>query len=97
MSSQNPFEGDTQYKIELSGTPSSDDGLNPTEPKWLKCDHCTAKERITREPSPGVDELAHDPGCPQRFARSDWWREQFQELRPGYGSPSASAQPEASD
>lgn len=97
MSPLSPFDGETEYEIEPSGTPSSDDGLNPTEPKWLKCDHCSAKERITEEPSPGVDELAHDPGCPQRFVRSEWWQEHFAQLRSSYASPSASAQPEASD
>ena len=72
-----PFDPETNYVIEESGTPVSEDGYKHNEPRWLVCGECGASVEITPEPSAGVDELPHAPECPQRFARCEWWRETF--------------------
>ena len=72
-----PFDAGTHYAIERSDTPVNEDGYKLGEPKLLSCDHCSAAVLLTPEPSPGVDELSHDPDCPQRWVRSRWWRDQF--------------------
>jgi hypothetical protein len=74
-----PFDAETSYVIEDSGTPVSEDGYKHNEPRWLVCGACGASVELTPEPSAGVDELPHDPDCPQRFAKTHWWREQFQQ------------------
>ncbi|WP_197425384.1 hypothetical protein [Halobacterium sp. CBA1126] len=64
------FDPSTEFEIQRSETPISEDGYKLGEPKYLTCAHCTAQVLLTEEPSPGVDELPHDPGCPQRWART---------------------------
>lgn len=73
------FDPDTEFVIERSETPVSEDGYKHNEPKYLTCAHCSARELLTEEPSAGVDELQHDPDCPQRWARTPWWRDHFLE------------------
>lgn len=68
-----PFNPDTSYVIEASGTPVSEDGYKHNEPRWLVCGECGASVEITPEPSAGVDELPHDPDCPQRPVKTAWW------------------------
>lgn len=72
-----PWDSETEYRIERSETPVTEDGYKIGEPKWLICETCTAHVLLTEEPSAGVDELDHDLDCPQRWVRSEWWSEQF--------------------
>lgn len=76
--SPSPFDPDTHYEIVDSDTPHTDDGYWPGEPKALRCAACGAEVLLTEQPSPGIDDgLPHDPDCPQRFARTEWWRSRF--------------------
>lgn len=74
-----PWSPETEYEIVRSKTPRSVDGYKKGEPKYLKCAHCGARVLITREPTPGIDEINHDlvegDRCPQWRARSEYWRE----------------------
>jgi hypothetical protein len=73
-----PWEADTEFQIERSETPVSEDGYKTGEPKFLSCEFCSARTLITKDPSdPGVDDLSHDSDCPQRFVRSEWFQQQF--------------------
>lgn len=74
---QDVFDPSTEFVIERSDTPVSEDSYKLGEPKYLECAHCSARELLTEEPSPGVDELQHELHCPQRFARTPWWRDHF--------------------
>ena len=74
---RSPFDPDTHYSIVPSDTPVNVDGYKLGEPQHLRCDECGASVLLTPEPSPGIDELQHEPDCPQRWARSDWWAMQF--------------------
>lgn len=67
----------THFRILRSDTPVSVDGFKIGEPKLLECEECGARVLITEEPSPGIDELQHEPSCPQRWVRSKWWRTTF--------------------
>lgn len=78
FSRRTPWDPETHYRIEESGTPVSEDGYKHNEPKWLVCAACGARVLLTEDPSPGIDEPGHEPACPQRFVKSDWWTEQFQ-------------------
>jgi hypothetical protein len=71
------FDPSTEFEIERSQTPVSEDGYKIGEPKYLECTHCTARVLLTEEPSPGIDELPHDPYCDQRFAKTTWWQDNF--------------------
>jgi hypothetical protein len=65
-------DADTHFEILPSG--EGDDGYRRGEPKWLACSDCTARVKITRDPSdPSVEELPHDSDCPQRTVKSRWW------------------------
>lgn len=75
-----PFDPETEYGIEESETPPSVDGYARGEPKFLVCEghpQCNARVQLTEEPSPGIDDLGHHPECPNRFAKTDFWRSQF--------------------
>lgn len=75
---RSPFDPDTEFTIERSESPISEDGYKIGEPKILSCEFCNASVLITEDPSsPGVDDLSHERDCPQRFARSQWWRAHF--------------------
>jgi hypothetical protein len=76
-SNPSPFDDDTEYRIEKSGTPPTVDGYAAEEPKYLICECCGARVQLTDGPSAGIDDLPHAPACPQRFARSEWWRDQL--------------------
>ena len=67
----------THFRISRSESPVSEDGYKIGEPKWLECETCEARVLLTRDPSPGIDELQHQPTCPQRWVRSKWWRLNF--------------------
>lgn len=69
-----PWDPDTEYVLERSDTPVSEDGYKIGEPKRLVCGGCGASVLLTEEPSPGVDDLSHERDCPNRWARSEWWR-----------------------
>lgn len=73
------LDPDVEYEIQRSETPVSVDGYKLGEPKWFACAECGARVLLTEEPSPGLDELQHEPDCSQRFARTEWWREHFLE------------------
>jgi len=75
---QSPFDADTEYEIVDSTTPHTEDGYWPGEPKTLRCGGCGATVQLTAEPTAGIDDgLPHACDCPQRFARSQWWRDHF--------------------
>jgi hypothetical protein len=75
-----PFDPETEYRIITSDTQQHVDGYREGEPKYLCCQYCTARVQITpARDDPGIDELPHDPSCPNRFAKTHWWREQFQQ------------------
>jgi len=67
----------TEFELVASSTPITEDGYKMGEPKLLRCHVCGADVLLTEEPSPGIDELQHDPSCSQRWVKSQWWREQF--------------------
>jgi hypothetical protein len=69
---------DTEFELERSDTPVDVDGYKLGEPKQLKCVACGAAVLLTESPTPGVDELQHEPACPQRFVKSRWWRNNFE-------------------
>lgn len=72
-----PFDPETHYRIEQSGSPPWVDDYGRTEPKYLVCEGCGASAQLDADPdTPGVDDLAHDPTCPNRFAKSRWFVEQ---------------------
>jgi len=73
-----PWDAESEYRIERSQTPVSEDGYKKGEPKYLACQYCEARVLLTPDPEdPGVDDLAHDRDCPNRFARSHWFRDQL--------------------
>jgi|GEM_PF-1807465 len=74
---QSVYDRRTQFEIVRSESPVSEDGYKIGEPKLLQCDACGASVLLTEEPSPGIDELQHERDCPQRYARTDSWREAF--------------------
>lgn len=73
-----PWDEQTEYEIIHSDSPVDIDGYKLGEPCALRCATCSAHIPLTREPSAGIDELPHDPECPQRWVRSEWWRRQFE-------------------
>lgn len=77
--SPTPWDKNTHYRIEKSETPPSEDGYWPGEPKKLVCEGCGTDVLLTEEPSVGVDDLDHDRDCPNRFAKSNWYRTQLTE------------------
>lgn len=74
---QDAFDPSTEFEIVRSETPVSEDGYKLGEPKYLRCPRCQADVLLTEEPTPGLDELPHAPGCRQRFAKTPWWRDHF--------------------
>lgn len=70
---------DTHFRIEVSGSPPSVDGLAIEEPKWMVCDCCGAKVRIDAadETQTAIDNLPHDAGCPQRDTTSRYYMDTF--------------------
>ncbi|RDZ61405.1 hypothetical protein C5B90_19220 [Haloferax sp. Atlit-12N] len=70
---------DTYFEIVRSETSISNDGLRMREPKALRCSECGAQLPLTRERSPGIEELPHEPGCSQRYVTSRYWIRQFQQ------------------
>lgn len=69
---------DTHFSIERSDTPVDVDGYKIGEPMYLVCDYCGARVLLTREPTPGVDEINHDmvdgERCPQWNVRGRDWQ-----------------------
>ncbi|WP_135807331.1 hypothetical protein [Halorussus marinus] len=65
---------DTHFAIVRSETPVTEDGYKVGEPKRLECEECGAGVLLTEEPTPGIDELQHQPTCSQRFVKSRWWQ-----------------------
>jgi len=61
---QNPLAEQTQYRIETSDSPHTEDGYWPGEPKALVCEHCAMRVPLTEEPSAGLWDLSHEPQCP---------------------------------
>ena len=71
MMERTPWDPDTEYDVIRSETPVDDDGFKIGEPTGeVKCHECGAVAE-------NIDELPHDPDCPQRFAKSDFWRDRF--------------------
>lgn len=68
---------DTHFSIEIAETSEGWDGARLNEPTELRCSECGASVRLTREPSPGIDELQHEADCSQRYVRSEWWAHNF--------------------
>jgi hypothetical protein len=69
----------TTFELVRSETPISEDGYKLGEPKLVRCGECGADVLLTEDPSPGIDELGHDPRCSQRWVRSRWWVEQLRD------------------
>lgn len=75
-SGRTPWDPSTEYRIVESDSPVTVDGYSQGEPKRLECCFCGASVVLDPDPStPGIDDLSHQAGCPNRFARSEWWRE----------------------
>ncbi|ELZ96086.1 hypothetical protein C440_05832 [Haloferax mucosum ATCC BAA-1512] len=70
---------DTHFEIVRSETSISNDGLRKGEPAALVCGECGASLPLTRQRSPGIDELSHEPTCDQRYVRSRFWQVQFKQ------------------
>jgi hypothetical protein len=70
-----PWDEGVEWEIVPSETPVDVDGYKIGEPKYLRCAACEVDVLLTEEPSAGVDDIPHDPACPQRWAKSDWWRD----------------------
>jgi len=79
MSRRSFADPSTEFDLVASSTPISEDGYKIGEPKLLQCAECGAGVLLTEDPSPGIDELQHEPNCPQRWVRSRWWRKQFRD------------------
>ncbi len=77
MSRRSFADPSTEFELVASSTPISEDGYKLGEPKLVRCSECGADVLLTEDPSPGIDELSHAPGCSQRFVRSRWWQQQF--------------------
>lgn len=71
-----PWDPDVEYIIERSETPVDVDGYKLGEPARLVCGACGEAVPLTPTPSAGVDLFPHKRDCPQRKARSEWYREQ---------------------
>lgn len=71
------LDPETHFEIVRSETPITEDGYKIGEPKLLECEECGASVLLTEDPSPGIDELGHEPDCPQRYARTATWRDAF--------------------
>ena len=75
-----PWDPDHEYRIEPSETSIGEDGYAKGEPKFLACEFCGARVQLTEaRDDPGIDDLAHAADCPNRFARSHWWRDRVQQ------------------
>lgn len=58
---------DTHFTIVRSETPVNEDGFKIGEPTGIiRCDRCGAEHE-------NVDEIPHEPDCPQRFCHSYWY------------------------
>jgi len=75
-----PWDPEVKFALVRSVTPVDEDGYKIGEFKYLVCDECQESVLLTEDPSAGVDELPHRPWCPQRFAKSEWWRGQFRNV-----------------
>lgn len=73
-----PFDPEVEFQLEQSGTSIGVDGYGRWEYKYLTCLGCGESVELTEEPSAGVDDFPHAPTCPYRFAKSEWYREQFE-------------------
>jgi len=73
-----PWDRETEFAIQTSDSGIEVDGYALNEPKRLVCEGCGASVLLTEDPSPGVDDLEHSRDCPNRFAKSDWYRGQLQ-------------------
>ncbi|WP_156105723.1 hypothetical protein [Halobellus rufus] len=68
---------DTEFEIVVAETSEDWDGARRGEPVKMRCPDCGATLPITREPSASIEELPHDPDCPQRGVTSQWWERTF--------------------
>jgi hypothetical protein len=58
---------DTEFELERSDTPVDVDGFKLGEPTGrVSCASCGATAH-------NIDEIPHEPGCPQRFVHSHWY------------------------
>ena len=68
---QDALAPDTEYRIVRSDTPVWDDGFKVGEPTGeIECCACGRSAL-------NIDEIPHRQDCPQRWARTDFWRDQF--------------------
>lgn len=73
-----PWDGDTHFRIEDSDSPITVDDYALGEPKRLVCEACGASVILDPDlATPGIDDLEHASDCPNRFARSEWFRSQL--------------------
>jgi len=60
---------DTEFQLERSDTPVTEDGYKIGElTGTVVCEACGQE-------SGNIDTINHEPGCPQSGAVSEWWRE----------------------
>lgn len=69
--SKDALAPDTEYKLIRSDTPIWDDGFKMGEPTGeIKCEACGRSHM-------NIDEIPHAKDCPQRWAKTDYWRDRF--------------------
>lgn len=62
---------DTEFNLIRSETPVDVDGFKLGEPTGeIECRECGASDQ-------NIDEIPHAEDCSQRFATTDYWRNQF--------------------
>jgi hypothetical protein len=59
-----PIAPDHEYEIVASESPVTVDGYALGEPKAIECEFCEAAMYLTREKTPGLWDLNHEPWCP---------------------------------
>lgn len=68
---QDALARDTEYRVIRSDTPVWDDGFKIGEPTGeIECCSCGRSAL-------NIDEIPHRQNCPQRWARTDFWRNWF--------------------
>ncbi|ELY83455.1 hypothetical protein [Natrinema gari] len=68
---QDALAPETEYRVVRSDTPVDVDGFKIGEPTGeIMCEACHRRAK-------NIDEIPHAQDCPQRWTRTDFWRERF--------------------
>lgn len=71
MSKKNALDRDTEYRVVRSETSIDIDGFRVGEPTGeIECCACGRSAM-------NIDEIPHTQECPQRWARTEYWRQRF--------------------